>query len=502
MIPAANSLQLPKNPLHFPSLTEQQYSSRREDTDEDDDFGLPTFSQPQQMTLTLMAPTLQGRPIMTPSQRRSPAPPSKIKAFFDALVNVPSLKEEFSSEQPRLIYIRDFPTLAASADIWYPPLLSAVRSRRRGPISRPSSAVASPITIVFGMTPPLVPGASSGPPPEHGLLSVLMNRNSAQVPSSSAKSGRVDWGEDEAAEKAREKRLHEKLKRWEKSDSGLHLEFPALPSGSDAEEESRSSRPDIILIGGPSSGMSGFPPMVGPQMPTAQPSKSPPHDSKSSFFRSSILVPTVRSPVHEKATRISRRQEINELTMRMGVGAIGGKVEESSCTLALPSGDGEVLLEAQSTDDAHLSLSNHERMWEEWGNKIEAWSDVRRTADRAVGNIMSNAVNWLKSTKSSLEPTVVPWSAVGNAWASHKANHDLRKQWLKDVSSLRGQREEDQDEEDEGQAKAVDEVVERLKTDGELGDHEERLLSCIVHTGMLIQFWAFTVGHSDLLSSF
>lgn len=421
---------------------------------------------------------------MTPSPRRTSSPPSKIKVFFDALVNTPSSKEEsspsVSSERPRLIYVRDFPTLAATSDVWYPPLLSAVRSRRRGPISRPSSVVARPMTIIFGMTPPLLPTASSSSSAENGLMGLVMSRNSTQLPLSSSKLGKIDWGEDEAAEKAREKRLREKLKKWEKHDTSLYSEFPILSSGNEAEEEGRSSKPEIILIGGPST--SSLPPMFGPQVLTTQASRSPPHDNKSSFFRSSVLVPAVRSPVHEKATRVARRREINELTMRMGVGAIGGKVEESSFPF---SEDEETRVEAKTPGGhSHLSRSNHERMWEEWGNKLELWLDVRRIADRAVGNIMSKPISRPESERISLEPTIIPWSAVGNAWASHRANHDLRKQWLKDVSPVRGPREEDEEDEAEDSAKNVDETVERLKNDGELDDHEERLLSCIINAGM------------------
>lgn len=361
------------------------------------------------------------------------------------------------------------------------------------------------MTIIFGMTPPLVPTASPSPSPEHGLMSVLMSRNSAQIPLSPNKPGKIDWGEDEAAEKAREKRLREKLKKWEKGDTSLHSEFPLLSSGNEPEEDVRSPKPEIILIGGPPSTMSGFPPMFGPQMLTTQASKSPPHDNKSSFFRSSILVPTVRSPAHEKSNRIARRREINELTMRMGVGAIGGKVEESSFASTLPLEDEEQSVEPQvaGQEDPHITRSNHERMWEEWGSKIELWSDVRRIADRAVGNIMSNLITKFKLDKISLEPTVIPWTAVQNAWASHKANHDLRRQWLKDVSSVRGLREEDQDEEVEDRTGSVDEVVERLKTDGELDDHEERLLSCIVNPGMSTHLRLYIIGHTEspLLSS-
>ncbi|KAF5357974.1 hypothetical protein D9756_001639 [Leucocoprinus leucothites] len=483
---AANSLQLPRNPLHFSSITGRS-SSRRDDMDDDEDLGSHMFPQPQQMTLTLMAPALQGRGIVSSSPRRTSTPPSKIKVFFDALVNTPSAKEESSStaktDRPRLVYIRDFPTLAASSETWYPPLLSAVRARRRGPISRPSSAVVCPMTIIFGMTPPLLPSTSPSSPPENGL--VLMSRSPTQVSLSSTKPPKVDWGEEEVAEKAREKRLREKLKKWEKGDMGLHSEFSPLFTGTDVEEDARSSKPELILIGAPSA-MSGFPSMFGPQMLSSQANRSPPHDNKPSFFRSSVLVPTVRSPVHEKAHRIARRQEINELTIRMGVGAIGGKVEEGSPVSTGSLEPEEVVANSlpATGEDSHLSRSNHERMWEEWGNKIELWPDVRRIADRAVGDIMSSTLTGLASDKVSLEPTVIPWSAVENAWTSHKANHTLRKQWLKDASLLRGAREDDQDEIEET-SKDVDEVVERLKNDENLDDHEERLLSCIVNSATM-----------------
>ncbi|XP_006458194.1 hypothetical protein AGABI2DRAFT_199581 [Agaricus bisporus var. bisporus H97] len=482
---AASSLQLPKSPLHFSMSSGSSSSGRREDMDEDDDYGSPAaYSPPQQMTLTLLASPMQGRSLMTPPpSRRTASPPSKIKAFFDALVNTPSKQEEtssssVSSERPRFIYVRDFPTLAASADIWYPPLLSAVRSRRRGPISRPTSAISRPMTIIFGMTPPLLPGASPSPPPERGFMGLVMNRHAAR-PLSNTKTGKVDWGEDEASEKAREKRLRDKLRKWGKNDPLLYSEFPTLTSAGEAEEGG-SSKPDFIFIGGGPPSTSGIPSLFGPPTPSA--SRSTPNDHRSTFYRSSILVPAVRSPMHEKAARVARRREINELTMRMGVGAIGGQVEESS----FPSSEGEIPDEAQLAESpSEVTRRNHQQMWEQWGNKIELWQDVRRIADRAVGNIMSNNIADMRSGKASLEPTVIPWSVVGNAWASHKVNLDVRKQWLKDVSPLIRIQENDEEDETESPPTKVDEVVERLKNDGELDDHEERLLPCFVNSATM-----------------
>lgn len=468
-VQAASSFQLTRNPLHF-SSSDGRFSKR---DDSDDEEGLGLQMPPQQMTLTFMGSNISSRSLLSSSSRRTSSSTSKIKAFFDALVNMPSHKDELSlkgrTDQPRLVYIRDFPTLAASSDTWYTPLLSAVRARRRGPVSKPSSTVACPMTIIFGMTPSLLPPLSPTSASESSL--VLMSRISTQISLPSMKLPKADCGEDEAAEKAREKRLRERLKKWEKSDAGLQSEFSPLYTGPDAEEEEgKTSKPDLILIrASPQS-------MFGHQLSTSQAGKSSPHD-KSSFFRSSVLVPTSRSPMHEKSNRIARRREINELTMRMGIGAIGGQVEEGSISLVSSE-----VAEPATEGSPHLSRTNHKPMWEEWGNKIELWLDVRRIADRAVGNIMSNNVLASVSNNNSLEPTIVPWPYVENAWASHMRSLDVRKQWSKEVSLLCSAREEDQ-EEAEDSPKNVNEVVERLKNDVNIDGHEERLLSCIVNPG-------------------
>lgn len=469
-VQAASSFHLTRNPLHFSSS--DGHFSKRDDFDDDDGLGLQM--PPQQMTLTFLEPNASSRSLLPSSSRRTSSSTSKIKAFFDALVNMPSHKDELSlkgrANRPRLVYIRDFPTLAASSDTWYTPLLSAVRARRRGPVSKPSSTVACPMTIIFGMTPSLLPPSSPSLASD-GLA--LMSRISTQISLPSTKLPKADWGEDEAAEKAREKRLREKLKKWEKSDTGLQSEFPPLCVGPDAEEEGKTSKPDLILI---RASPQGLPSMSGHQLSTSQAGKNSPHD-KSSFFRSSVLVPTSRSPTHEKSNRIARRREINELTMRMGIGAIGGQVEKSSISTVFSEAEGA---QPAMEESPYLSQTNHKRMWEEWGNKVELWMDVRRIADRAVGNIMSNNVHANVSNNNSLEPTIVPWPYVENAWTSHVRSLDVRKQWSKEVSLLCGTREEDQ-EEAEDSPKNVGEVIERLRND--IDGHEERLLSCIVNPG-------------------
>ncbi|KAG5653975.1 hypothetical protein H0H81_008843 [Sphagnurus paluster] len=473
--PAANSLTLPRNPLHFPSSPASSHasSSRAAVAEEDDDDGPITFSQPK-ISLALMAPqAMQGRALIS-SPRRASTPPSKVKVFFDTLVNTPSKADASdisSKNRPRLVYIRDFPTLAPSSSSWYPPLLSAVRERRRGPISRPSSPVNNPMTIIFGMTPSLTPPL---PPnsPSNGLVSLLMNRNSSATQfSTESKSGKVDWGEDDAAEKAREKRLRDRLKKWETSDAALAEDFPKLSTTEEGEE---NDRPEIIVIGA-----NGFP-SIGASSPSATNGQT-----NSSFFRSCILIPKIRSTTDERAGRMSRRREINELTLRMGVSAAGGIMEQESATSIH-------LNPTEDTFDVNAPTAapqaNRNQMWEDWGNKVEVWSNVRRIADRAIGNTIASTSLSAASEKPTLEPTVVPWSAVHNAWAAHRSSKDMRASWLKEAFSVHKTTWE-QEQADEGthteKQEQFDEVIESVRNDPDLDTHEQRLLGCIVDTASM-----------------
>jgi ATPase family associated with various cellular activities (AAA) len=330
------------------------------------------------------------------------------------------------------------------------------------------------MTIIFGMTPSLTPPTSHGPP-NSSLIGLLMSRNSSTAHiAAEPKTGRSDWGEGEAPEKTREKRLRDRLKKWEKGDAALLDEFPKLYTTQ--EGETVDDKPEIIFIGG-NQGKPAFTPLINAGM-TGTYNGRPETETEASFFRASILVPSMRSTAEERAVRVARRREINELTMRMGVGAAGGILEhQSALTIhADPATD--------ISDHSDTALqSDHLRMWEDWGNKVEVWPNVRGIADRAIGNTLSVGGNLEKATLNSTE---VPWSAVHKAWASHRSSNDLRKSWLRDASSPHSIiREHDKNEdidEEEQQAKP-DEVIEKIKHDSDLDAHEQRLLPCIVDSG-------------------
>ena len=552
------------------------------------------------MTLHVLAPVAasRGRPSSVFAPSRSSPTPSRIKAFFDELINIPSPSSSESSQpqrpRPRIVYIRDFPTLAPTAPTWYPHLLSAVRARRTGPIARPSSPVACPMTIVCGVTPPLVGSSSLALSAFPGPFSMPVG---PQSPSSSspigsrrrhtARSGPVvsgsstgpnigptyvqpssEWGEDEYATRARERRLRERLRRWERhGDAALLEDLPRLftspppgyspfsSAGASASSQAIAQppsadfdapRPPILLLGG---GSSPFLDMLGSGQGDSEEGNSAGGPS-GKFFRASVILPNLRDHGTERECRMTRRREVNELAMRLGVGGIGGVLEAGAKGVAdTASTEGiEVAAEIEQIDkepepnyeeleanveivassadaerqpdtDAPLSTSpqypeEHE-MWEDWSTRVEPWSSIRQIADRAVGSVVSappvSPSTTSKSLAATLEPTSVSWSAIHHAWAAQRSSRDLRRAWSKDAR-LRISRESQPDDvtedeldalefEDGEEGRPIDEVVEKVRQDEDLDTHEKRLLGCIVDAGELpsLNRWQVSCMNTDAI---
>jgi hypothetical protein len=194
------------------------------------------------------------------------------------------------------------------------------------------------------------------------------------------------------------------------------------------------------------------------------------------FFRASVLVPGMRLQAEERLCRMSRRREINELAMRMGVGAVGGVLERAEAVEV--KGEGE------------RQEGSKEDMWDDWSNQFEPWTSVRQIADRAVGSVVSSVLPQQK--KLALEPTPVPWTTVHHAWAAQRSAHNLRKSFMRDSVVKVKQKDAEEEHEDaegeETEGEKVDEVVERVRQDPDLEQHEQRLLSCIVDPGEWLQY--------------
>ncbi|EKM55549.1 uncharacterized protein PHACADRAFT_184335 [Phanerochaete carnosa HHB-10118-sp] len=478
---AASVLQLPSNPLHVSSASSGRPSSsimEEEDEDEDDSY------RPSSLTLHVLAPASSrpGRSLVA-TPRKAPSSMPKVKGFFDELINVLAPASEESVESnvrpPRIIYVRDFSTLAATSSSWYPALLNAVRARRQGPLPRQSSPVFSPTTIVFGITPPMIPNAgspnNSGSGPSPGLLSYLMSRQNISVTASSSRPTKSEFSEDEASEKARERRLKERLRRWERGDPTLLEELPLLTTTTEGEENpGRGS--GVVIMGGDQDGTPGLPSALVQALGARMSGRSsaPDGEKTTKFYRTSFIVPEVRSLLMERACRVDRRREINELTIRMAVATVGGTLPPMHPRPDEPREEG---------GSAGVEPAAR-RMWEEWSREIEVWSSVRKIADRAVGKaIAERAKKSSLSAKASLQPLPVEWNAVHEAWTAHKAIRDLRKAWVQH-SSPKVQTDQEKKGEQEKE-EPVDEVIERLKRDPDLDQHEQRLLGCIVDTASI-----------------
>lgn len=495
------------------------------------------------MTVHLLTP--QATATRVGSRGVSRTSQSKLKSFFDDLVNVtpllPPADPDGSPEgsthsipsprKPRIVYVRDFNTLAASAGHWYPALLQSVRQRRAGPIARTTSPVLNPTTIVFGVTPPVVPKLR---PPSGGSgiggiqsgINVLMNQRSASSSErerveGTGKSGggsavgKGEWGEDESSHRAREKRLKERLKKWEKGERFLLAdELPTLQLNSLPSDDLSPSR------NGGSSSEGGFPGLaVGgtfgplsamipgtllqaitgstdsrPAYSSSPPSSSPADGtdgstSPNNFFRSSVVVPSQRSVQNEKNSRMNRRREINELTVRMALASVGGTLpplDLSFLESALEQVETSGLPPAERADLV--------RMWDAWGRVIVVWSVVKQVVDRALGSVLlaqqelelqtQQQSKSRKIPKLTLDPTVVSWGAVARAFLTKASGGAMRRHWAKETAKL-GE-EEGNGEEGEnvsgrkGREDELDETIEKVKQDPDLEEHEQRLLGCIV----------------------
>jgi len=475
---AARVLDLSPNPLHFSAhRTQSSESSRRKSSEEEQVMDQAPFIVAAPSRLSLNFPkalaSMSGRVLMSPSSRKPPSP-SKLDLFFDALVNMPcpkNLVDPSGQSRRRLIYIRDFPTLAPSSSLWYPSLLAAVRQRRRGVFTRPASLSSSPVTIIFGMSPSIAhPRNDSSPGSRSSLLGLLMNRNSSSSRvTQGLKTESLDFTESEAAQAAREKRLRKRLRKWEWNPAALQEEYPKLRLKAErGDNNAVLPIPELILIGGPEGTAALEPAAI--DVPISDSDEDP----SSQFFRSAVLVPHSRSLSDERESRMARRREINELTMRMGVGAIGGVIDATS---SFPEDD-----PVEEGSESQNPETRKSPMWKEWGDRIESWSNVRKIADRAIGSVMVQQQALNRAEKPSFTPTLVPWSAVESAWTSCSHLGATRTSWLKQAFGDKLDETQDGPEERtlDAPGSSSDKVVERLKDDPDLDQHEARLLPCIV----------------------
>ena len=262
--PAANALQLPHNPLQLAEFPAAPPRPQEEDEEEEDGPALIS-------TIVEGAPPgVGGRSpfiaVRRPATMRS-GPSLVKKNFFIELLNLQRATDDDvlnpprSSNRPRLIYIRDFALLADTVPHWYAHFIAAVRARRMGPMSRPTATVLNPTVVIQGVSPSIItprPTVNGGNGPHQPIVSMLVaRRNPVQRrPSPAGPSPKkAEWDESPSAQKQREKRLQERLQRWDKGDASVfRAELPPLSLADREDGPTRGVLSQIFIAmqeGGP-----------------------------------------------------------------------------------------------------------------------------------------------------------------------------------------------------------------------------------------------------------
>ncbi|VDB82805.1 unnamed protein product [Peniophora sp. CBMAI 1063] len=467
--PAAALLSFPgPHPLHFATSTSSP-TRRDEDSDDVEEQqmmapGMGMMGMPQMMLQVIPANKQRSQ---TPANPPQGAP----RVFFDLLLNasIPPIPSSEAPPQPRprrprIIYVRDFPTLSGTASSWYPALQSAARARRQGALASSTAPVECPTVLVFGSTPSVTSSAAStsSPAPSFGGRGthaelVLRREPPSGSPSSATPSSSKPLAdaEDDAAERARERRLRDRLKRWERGPSALENDIPRLSV--DDVDNPRPPRGSGLMIVRElaNSAFGSRVPAVSGSNGTDEP------NGEGGFFRTSVLVPETRQPAKERQTRIARRREINALTTKMAVGAIGGTLPASYVP---PAGN-----EAEE--------GQGDEMWGAWGRHLRSWTAVQRTADRAVGGALRAGAEMEGGA------VAVGWADVRRAWSEERAAREARRGWVRGAGREEEKTGEPADasvKEEDKAAEEHDAVVEEVRNDPDLDAHTQRLLGCIV----------------------
>ena len=457
-------------------------NDEQDEEDGDEGFGLPVaFGEPQSFTIQIPIGVQSGGSTSFRAARNSGGSVStaplaeggpklqQMRAFFDEVINIGQPASTKNSEgsdtrkhsqvPPRLVYIKDFSLIASQPSSWYPALLAAVRNRRQNGGFRPTSPISRPTTIIFGITPPLVDRTSPlltrppGPRPIMAMFSGIRSTSAKQSPSES-------WSEGDS--NSRERRLRERLRKWQKGENWLRSELPFF-----GEASLHPKRPKIVRVPNLRSFMDGgFHPI-----PTGTNSRLNAGHMNSSvagkdgYFRVVGLVPASRDHTMEATGRYSRRLQYNEAAFKMAVADAGGLLK-GHATLSSNSADAEPSVSA-------LAVA--------WTQSLEPWRELKVTADAVVGSRLSS-VGIQQS--ESLKPLVVTWSDVERMRSGEPDIQQLKRNWIESSApALTDEESMKASGNSVGVTGDVDEVLESVKRDQDLDQHEQRLLGCIVDSG-------------------
>lgn len=436
--------------------------------------------------------------------RGSPISAQRVKAFFDDLLNLPSSSSSSSSSdkdaesmrRPRIVYVRNYPHIADHVPTWFPGLQAAVRARRQGPMARPTSPVTGPTVIILGSSPPIQEDPPSRSPsrPSSSIMGLLQAAGRIPPPPKPP-TNELSWSETDR--KSRERRLKERLRKWQKGHEGLAEEIPPFvppsnPSGASSSGRRMGMMPELSL------GSNVI------AIPFGQSSSEGPGSLSSSivsegYFRVVGLVPRTRDENMERKGRMAYRLKFNSLALKLAVseagGDLGGRPVVSIDSVAKTLETTPTESSDQDPVEANLVASAKEHhstqslpFLESCLINIKSWRELRVVADAVVGAALSASASerGLQALDSSIDPTPVTWEQVTRSVESTAESNSLRTAWIDGINSPKdteGASVSGEPSEESVPVPEVDEVLEAVRKDPDLDQHEQRLLGCIVDPG-------------------
>lgn len=316
-------------------------------------------------------------------------------------------------------------------------------------MNRAAAPVANPTVIIYGITPPLI---------GHGNVSNL-SQPGVRIEETDSQT------ESPFSQRARERRLRERLNRWKLGSFNVKDELPPSPPvGPLSEAMNSGEHPQLVVV--PVQG--GLGSMLGSLTGSHQQLVGRLPNEDGDYFRTSVIVPKVRQISLEKSTRMSRRREVNEIVMRMALGSVGGQLSESSS-----------LVEPQSVE-THNEQSIPS-MFDQWSEHLQEWVHMKQIADRAVGSAIATNPSVLHT---SINSTPVTWADLHRAWDASNSSVGARQAWIDETLESKEDTSSAEETDPKDASEYYDEVLEAVKQDGNLTTHERRLLSCFVSPGV------------------
>ncbi|QRW09736.1 AAA family ATPase [Ceratobasidium sp. AG-Ba] len=422
-----------------------------------------------------------------------------------------------STPRPRIVYIRDFGLLSSQAQKWFPALYSAIRARRTGGLG-PESPVTHPTTIVFGFCPypPTTSSPSSGyvactcslcVPGGKGpgnlsdtdfarekrlkerfekwdkgtLLKDLPVFNpQVKIAKDMTRPGiKLESGpgfvEQTGITSTEKTSTHDlgasQAELGQIKDTGLEprnteewVDVKIKPE--DAKQSDDLAKPaddtapkyPSLSATNPYSLASSY---TFPYTPPGLGLQSVYEQKLDGYFRSCIIAPAKRNVDLERTSRESRLQELNELRLRVVVGAMSGVIE-GEAGLSILKGKREV--DGTGPDDHEMSIG--------WEKRLLDATELNAIVDRALETSMRSDQD--AKSEGAIRLT---WAELQQAWLAHQTAEEKRKAW----KASNGFSKEQDDNTEES---STDEVIAKIKSEG-LDEYERQWIDYIVSPAKL-----------------